>query len=1156
MQDVIILNLLRTFFVFQNEPLQLFYQILVVSPDTTTTAEKSITTTPETASVHIHSKKNSISGQSSVNNFNSSEIKPQTLADNGPIVTHIDKKLDDFKVIENKLHNLEMLSESALMDIPSAPLSPNPTVAKKSNIDNSISSINSMTKNCNNNYHSEYKEDRNNRYSISTDHPAKPTKVTIVKNSNNNNNHSKSSSVKSPSTTTKQRASTDFKSLRSNDYKFSNDFADTKSDMKLSESQAHGVTASGSKESPSPSTFDEIFSMMKKPEVCKISVSKACAAAAITNPNIVVSIPQCRRSTLSDENFQDLSFSTLKTANKKSKSSIFKTSVSVDESLLRRYAGEDIVPKLKITVPKETELKSQPDFAEIANYIGLKRKSPEPTADAASPPYERHSSDRSSHKKRKKNGKHSREPGSSKRRKLHAEISSQEEESLKLKVKITGPKPSKHERKNSSNSSSGEDSLGAKKSLSPDFVVSPNCESPTKESMSELRKVRIKTAKSTSPDKDVVIPKLTTPSLPTVPTSTSATNSSKTSSIASQPTFAIPKQPESKQNMAPPSNPPPKTYLPGMKTMSRPQISDVRPNITSNRMFGPTHTPSYPSFNVPKVQQPSPRLLPFSGNTPLSATLKRSMSVDTKPVVPLAKQTKLELFSRKNCIPNLIRTSAVRVQSRSPSIEPRTQLATSKPAETFYNSTMSSTYTREITTKKLAPILLPPSSISVTKMTDVAKSPMPSSTATETRPALEIVPISSSVPTADQQHNMTQKSTAVQLSSHPNRAQQQTIPLMKIKKVGMATAQTSFQNPNNTTKTTESKSPPYNPMCDFSGALDLSGGNSRSPSYEKNSYVPLKSTTPPNLVTPRKKNTTSPIAIIDITTPTKSLSQSPIKPLIEQKRTELRFSPPPEYTSHKPVQLPGKSSNDQKNDVSVPKQITGKDLPSTWKIAPRHRNPEGQSLLDQKLSNLKDNQLQLKNLKMLSEAAQDPDRIRTANMLALTGSKSLTRTSSVMPKLNEIGNNKVTRAPPVRQQNASVRNIPNPSALAFRHQTTSPRSVSPSITPMSSPTISSTSVPYTAQKTGFSGITADKNSSVTPLSYSTTGTTSKALTSLYPHFQSDAIKALNFTGNTVKNAEGSNDPKLIAAKKNMHIEQVAATLLAAAVSDSGSTIST
>lgn len=1127
---------------FQNEPLKLFYQILVTSPDVPATADASITTIPETASVHSHSKMNIISGKSSLSCISSSEIKRKTLADNGPITTHIEKNLDDFHVNENQLHNLKMLSDSALMDIPSSPLPPTPMVAKKSNIDSSISrdsSINSMAKNCNNNYHIEYKEDSNNRYSISTDHPAKPTKVTIVKNSNNNN-HSKSSSVKSPSTTTKQRASTDFKSLRSNDYKFSNDFADTKSDMKSNKPQSLGGKASGSKDSPTPSNYNEMFGTMKKPDDCKMSVSKACAAAAITSPNIVVSIPQCRRSSLSDENFASLSFSTLKTANKKTKSSIFKTSVSVDETLLRRYAVDDIVPKLKITVPKETsDSKSQVDFAEIANYIGLKRKSPEPAADAASPPYERHSSDRSSHKKRKKSGKHSREPGSGKRRKLHAEISSQEEESLKLKVKITGSKPSKHERKNSSNSSSGEDSLGAKKSLSPDIVVDANCETPTKESLSELRKVRIKNAKSVSPDKDVVITKVTYPSLTKVPASTSAAISSKTSSYSSQPTFAIPKQPESKQKMAPPSTPPPKTYLPGMKTMSRPQIPDVRPYSNSNRMFSPTHTPSYHSFNDSKVQQPSPRLIPISGGTPHSATLKRSMSVDTRPVVPLAKQTKMELFNRKIDIPNLIRTSGVRVQNRSPSTDNRQSPATSKPAESHYNSAMSSTYTREITTKKPAPILLPPSSISVTKMTDVPQPSMSNSTATVTRPALEIVRISSSAPTADQQHNMMQKNTALQLSPQPNRPPQQTIPLMKIKKVGMASGQTSFQNLNNSTKTTERKSPAYNPMCDFSGVLDLSSGNIRSPSAEKIQNIPSQSTTPPALVTPRKKNTTPPIAIIDITTPTKSPTQSPTKPINEQKQTEQRTSPP-EYTSQKSVHQAGKFSSDQKNDVSVPKQMTGKDLPSTWMIAARHRTTEGQSLLDQKLSNLKQTEQQLQNLKMLSATV-------------LAGNKSLLQPSSAMPKLNEIGSNRIARTPPVRQQNASVRNIPNPSALAFRHQTTSPRSVSPSITSTSSPTISSTSVPYTAQKTGSSNMTAQKN---TPLSCTTTATTSKALTSLYPHFQSDAIKALNFSGNVGNFVEGSNDPKLIAAKKNMHIEQVAATLLAAAVSDSGSTVTT
>lgn len=1094
------------------------------SPDTRATDDTSINTIQETSSVHSHNKSNNTSGKLSSNSISTSEIKRKTFSDNAPGVTHINKKMNDFQVNENQLHNLKMLSESALMD-----LAQNPTVAKKSSIGSSSdsSSNNSMAKNCNNNYHSEYKEDSNNRYSISTDHPAKPTKVTIVKNSNNNNNHSKPSSVKSSSTSTKQRASTDFKSLRSNDYKFGNDFANPKGDVKLNKSQTPSGKASGSKDSSTPSNFHEMFSTIKQPEDCKMSVSKACAASAITSPNIVVSIPQCRRSSLSDENFESLSFSTLKTANKKTKSSMFKTSVSVDENLLRRYAGEDVVPKLKITVPKETaELKSQVDFAEIANYIGLKRKSPEPNDDVASPPYERHSSDRSSHKKRKKSGKHSREPGSSKRRKLHAEISSQEEESLKLKVKITGSKPSKHERKSSSNSSSGEDSLGAKKSLSPDIVSNSTIDTPTNEGVSELRKVRIKTAMSTSPEKDVVITKVTYPSLTAVPASTTALISSNTSLLASQATFAIPKQPESKQKMPPPANPPAKTYLPNMKTMSRPQMNDVRPIICTNRMFSPTHTSIYPSFNLSKLQQSSPRLLPISGG-PLSATLKRSMSLDTKFFVPPAKQIKLET-SRKNCIPNLIRTSPVR-------------------AANYYNSTMSSKYTQENTTKKPAPIMIPPSSISVTAMTDVPKTTMCSSSATVTCPAIEIVPISSSTPAADQQHNMMQKTSSMQLAPLPNRPSQYTIPLLKIKKIGMSIGQNLFQNHINSTKTTEKQSPPYKPTCEFSGALDLSGGNSRSPS---SAIGPTQSPTPSALITSRKKNTTPPIAIIDITTPTKSPNQSSI----EQKKTEQRTSTPPVYTGHKPVDLPGKCSNDQKNDVSIPKQITGKDLPPTWMIAPRLRTTEGQPLLDQKLSNLKDTELQLHNLKMLSETVLDRDRLRTANMLTLAGSKSLGRPSNTTPKLNELGSNKTIRTPPVSQQNAAYRNIPNPMALCFDRRIVSPKPVSPTMTSISTPSTPSTSLPQFAQKTVFSLMMAQKNRSLTPLSYTTTTTTSKTLTSLSPQLQSEAIKTPNFTSNGTKNAEGSNDPKLIAVKKNMHIEQVAATLLAAAVSDSGSTI--
>lgn len=1014
-----------------------------------------------------------------------------------------------------------------------------------------------LVKNLNNNYEDDDSNSStcsNNRYSISIDKPVKPTKVTLVKN---NIKHMSNDPTKDLPSKNK----TDFKSLRSNDAKYTTDIKLTKTNHKI-ESKV---------KVREPTSFNDIFTHMKKEEEhqqqhkskndlnvsrkepSSKSMQKTAAAAAITSPNIVVSIPQSRRISMSDENVENLSLAMLKTANKKNKANSYKQSISVDENLLRKYAGTDDVkrdiPKLKIelsslrtkvtTIPNEKKSRdqefersyhSQVDLTEYAKHIGLKPIDRDPEFDVTNK-YE--NSDKSSHKKRKKSNKHSKEPGS-KRRKMHAEISSQEEESLKLKVKITANKPSKHERKSSSD----------EKKTSPQHEQHKLEE---KKKLLELRKVR---HKPKSDDADVIITQITYPS-----------QSSST-------VFAKPKPVQQQQQDI--KKPLPKTYLPGMKAQSK--LPDIRP--INNKIFSPPHVPNYPSFTMPAQKLYQPRLAPISSTT--HAALKRSASIDG--YLPLQKQAKLEPISRK-VIPNLIRTNS------------KVYSPTDRKPEPYYNSAMSATYTHEITTKKQAPILLPPTSISVTKIKDIPKL---SPTSTITRPALEIVRIPSTTPTLDQQA----------AAKQPQRPIPQTIPLAKIKR-----ASQSSLSPFSTTKMSNGgSSKDKKPLIRLDTTpLDLSGKS-----------IDMKNMSPKNKSPPPAP----PIDIIDITTPTKSINEK------STKQENLVNNKVQRTNEIKSGNLP-KSNPDANLVKSISGDVTKiyTSLASTttqWSP----RTETASMLLDRKINELKNNEQRLQNLKLLSESALNREKLSvstsTSAVTTTTTVNNRQQLSSTMPKLNDI-NNKMIRPAPVRQQNASVRNVPNPSALAFRYHEMVPKQSPPSSSSFSTnssssppPTPpSSTNVPVTSSKTlSASPLNSSSSNSTTAqqlmslatsantttigtnqtlpslttkmVSPTTTTTVATAATTTTPtinqqqqlikqnqHQQQQQVQ--NIKSNTSSNVQSNNgstaaattttvttnnndtnDAKLIAAKKNLHIEKLAATLRAAAASEnsSGNTITT
>lgn len=1232
------------------EPLRLYYQILI----NTSYVHQQKGTVPESTHLENTSNNSKIdTNNSSSENRCSVNIKNTKQTQNSKAEPHVNKHV-------SKEHS-QTISDDNL--------------------------VNKVDKNITNKSDS----DSYNRYSISIDNPIKPTKVTLVKNNSNkqnivgnseNNNKNVLPKAKSGELASTKVTVSDFKSLRSNDIKYSIDIKDVKpakvgkslSTAQQQQQQKHQLQQQSNKSercnetsiktkyvnpltpptTPTsgtpPKTINHPIASstintlpnnkkqstddLRKPEhkhkvtqekvvVCNKNVQKhinsvasATAAAITTNPNVVVSIPQNQRISLSDENVHSLSLPMLKTANKKSKTNNYKQSISVDEGLLCKYMAKDDVkpdiPKLKIelsSLKKKScvdeksrssstsqsksydfsssnyEIQNQVDLTEYAKHIGLKPIARAVSADESmiSPRkcYDNaDENDKSLHKKRKKSGKHSKEPGS-KRRKLHAEISSQEEESLKLKVKITANKSSKHERK-SSGASSSDDSIGTQQKddyLSPDDNQNRGIvDNITKGKLLELRQVRHKPSKNSScesPDKDVIITGI---SFPTISTTTTTPTSLEI--------FVKPKpvSQESKCKVTNVHQTVPKIYLPGMRTISRAQLPNIRPIVhPTGRIFIPPHMPNYANI----CQQ--------RGVAPVNAnfmSLKRPSNTDvqTKLASP-QKNPKIDPVSRKACIPNLIRTVPIHTM----------KAAAGKPVEPFYNSTMSSTYTQEITTKKPTPIFIPPSSISVTKMTDIPKHTTPSSTIT--KPVLEIVRISSNIPAIDEQHNNSLSSRAITTTTHTNRPLPQTIPLAKIRKAGTSAVTTVVPSkPSNGEKVDNTfripiALPHNNPVCDNIGALDLSSMK-YSPPYSPTTTMPPS---PGKLAAFKKvsiKSPSPPIEIIDITTPPKSVNKSEAMPnnidahkkqkikidvehgtnSIQQNSQHIKAATNPTSIVMKNLFSASKKIFSSNTTTSSTSSSINKCVDGTSSHMKINATPDVVNTSMPDVTTSKDSsEHRLQNLQMLSESALKREKLITASTTAaITSTVTVPSRQLAMPKLNEI--NKIIRTQSVHQQNASVRNIPNPSALAFRNQGMNQKQAThspPSTSTAASTTASAVATPASPNTSQIISptfsidlLTSSKapntsiNSTISAVSTSVSTKTSRTVSSSMPKtlaqpFIKPTIYSSNSATSSSANNNDSNEAKLLAAKKNLHLEKLAASLRAAASeNNSGNSLTT
>ncbi|XP_055610386.1 protein suppressor 2 of zeste-like [Uranotaenia lowii] len=708
----------------------------------------------------------------------------------------------------------------------------------------------------------------------------------------------------------------------------------------------------------------------------------------------------------------------------------------------------------------------------------------------------------SSHRKRKK-AKHSKEAGGSKRRKLHAEISSQHDESLKMKVKLT-EKPSKHERKpseeivtttntstttstpmtmtttsqsprelnrpiaevtpsSSSTYSSAPRAANAEDNLKVIDITKGDddddvkiIEHPTTQAtaatihgttlatrVNELPKLPLQsggsgsTADSSSTKAKINEmravrhkPMVYIPNLDKNLSDNSATINSIIQSVQAKAgiveadndvqiisSSGLPTKPPTMPSLVPTTRPTTTTTAPS-NSMKPPAIKTVMANSARpqqqkpQQVFSPRHTPNYPQLtftNVAKKVSTTPTNNSSNLAQPRNANpaLKRSISVDSNSTYNIPPKTpRVDLMDaqsrllKKPCYAPMFNF----VKGASLAKNGHTNMPTSANDVPF-KSPISSAYTKEIGTKKPLPsLLLPPSSISVTKMTDSVPAPAP----VDNRPALEIVRIPSTAPVADKPN---QKVMATKVTRPPP----PTIPLMRIKKsVSVPEQPTTPISPSVFQVTSTSSSSSTNLTTTSASHQDTSAGALDLTTRTNDDLIILESS---DSLTPKLNGN-------DAKPRPRAKTETDAKIEIDSNRLELINSLI--QTSAASMIKAGSGMMAKLQNAGIP----GLKLPSD----------------------------------MIGFAiANPPNSIGSGPVMSkfsptTTTSASVTK-SMPLPKLTEI-NRSNRAAAVVRQPNPSVRSIPNPSALAFRNQAASISSNSS----LSPPVVSSTLSPTSAAK--------------------------------------------------------------------------------------------
>ncbi|XP_058066064.1 protein suppressor 2 of zeste [Anopheles bellator] len=500
---------------------------------------------------------------------------------------------------------------------------------------------------------------------------------------------------------------------------------------------------------------------------------------------------------------------------------------------------------------------------EYAKTIGLKPVYAGACEEQAAQASRRHKDDRQEwtidgepHRKRKK-GKHSKE-ASGKRRKLHAEISSQQDASLKMKVKLT-EKPPKHERLRST----GHEDEPASPPSSPVAAPTDRAASPPKPvpaAPSAAPPVATaappKVIDITKDDDDVKFvneqpPVAAVPPAPAPPPAATKEKLADMRAIRHKPMVYIPNLDrslsadsasgsfnsllESVQAKAGPPRSAPATTTTALKPTPALIVAAgtaaggglVAKSQPRTPILSPRTMQSYPPLAYPLTTSSSAAPAAMSPTGPVTGgirTMAPSMkrpsvvgsdsSAGTQPpkvarLEPPSLVSPMLLASPKkqggpihapmfNFAKGANRAKAQQAQQQAAGLVAAATAAGQQPPTSDlvpYRSSISSSYT---TKEPIGPIkkpipnlLLPPSSISVTKMSDMVTSS--SSASVDGRPALEIVRIPSTAPVADKPSlapftSTTTTTSPVVAGPKTTRPPPATIPLIKIKKPAVAAA--------------------------------------------------------------------------------------------------------------------------------------------------------------------------------------------------------------------------------------------------------------------------------------------------------------------------------------------------------------------------------
>lgn len=645
----------------------------------------------------------------------------------------------------------------------------------------------------------------------------------------------------------------------------------------------------------------------------------------------------------------------------------------------------------------------------------------------------------SSHKKRKK--KHSKEPRDSKRKKIHAEISSQTaDESLKMKVKLTTPlniKPSKFENKKSPMTEKSPDIMSFERSQKPAESLTnvvhdksskdgekelnvpttekfkTSIDKPPKDPQ-KLKPLAIKTtSKDFDDDDDISMPDIAT----ALTLSKSVTNL-KDSKLPHSPPL-----PPSLFKTTPITF---STFSPNVDTVpkQKPLVTSTKPNkdkhIHPIRMkplapkpmpvTKPLSTPiKPPQFAVPNL----PRLMPSNSSKFLTSTpssiassaskqmgnlLKRSVSLDEgkSSTGSLAKQTKLDK-------PHPITVSAYgsNLQVTRVEIPPTPTSSTAKATfEIPLYSPLSASYN-------------PKCSFSVGSSTSGVRSlPCSIKCGSNVGPSNKTQVFTTCSAVKKQEQHLTSVTSPTN-SSGISFSAKKTSPVMgpplPLPKLNIVVP-TAVKSPplSSVVPAISNKSNPST-----AGIASLGMLNSR-PSLSKTSTTLHKTEKNSDLTNIKNGNGST-------EKPTSSLRQFRL-PSRESGQDILDLSSAHKTTNG--LQTADKSAINA--TVNIPASPTTTAGSSLGMALTKIKNNMTNSVSSQHESkpnplDLKPNSDDLQNLHLLSESATAREKI------AINSPTSSTSVSSLYekPKINQ---NSL-----VRQQNASVRSIPNPSALAFRN---------------------------------------------------------------------------------------------------------------------------